>query len=216
MVIPMGATIDGGTHLRNLLNINDDIWYSYYEPLIDHLSDVQPISILPILLHPKSRGHVSLTPNTNKLLIDPNYLADDDDLTILIRGIRIIQQLIKMPAMRAMGAEMNPQPLKVCTQNGVKFNTNEYWLCYIRHLTFTAYHPVGTCRMGAEFDKRTVVLQHNFQVKGIINLYVADASTMPTLPSGNPNAVVGMLAKRFVITLNKLNIKYKQLLSNNM
>ena len=51
---------------------------------------------------------------------------------------------------------------------------------YVRRTAVTIYHPVGTCKMGAESDPTTVVNARG-QVKGLNNLRVLDASIMPTI-----------------------------------
>ena len=53
----------------------------------------------------------------------------------------------------------------------------------------TMYHPVGTCSMGK-------VVNSQLKVFGVENLRVADASIMPEIVSGNPNAAVMMIAEK--------------------
>jgi choline dehydrogenase-like flavoprotein len=55
-------------------------------------------------------------------------------------------------------------------------------------------HPVGTCAMGQERDPNAVVDAH-YQVYGVQNLYVVDASVMPVIPSANTNLPTMMLAE---------------------
>lgn len=55
------------------------------------------------------------------------------------------------------------------------------------------FHPVGTCRMGS--DSRPVT-GPELRVRGIQGLRVVDASVMPTIVSGNPNATVIAIAGR--------------------
>lgn len=193
MVLPMGISADGGAHFRHLLNIDNRIWREYFDPLIGQ----NTVSILPIVLHPKSRGTVQR--HGDNILINPNYLADDQDVNTLVMGLRIIEQLLEMPALKKLGAEINPKPMPGCEH--FVFRSTTYWQCYVRHLTLTAFHPVGTCRMGVAGDPDAVV-NREFQVLGVENLWVVDASVMPNLPSGNPNAVVAMLANRFLATFN--------------
>jgi len=57
----------------------------------------------------------------------------------------------------------------------------------------TVYHPVATCRMG---NDDAAVVSPQLRVKGVDGLCVADASVMPSVPRGHPNAVVAKIANR--------------------
>jgi choline dehydrogenase len=193
MLIPVGLVADSGLHNRKIQNIREDLWQNHFKPLTGQT----PITILPVLLHPKSRGDLKLKSNDfrDPPAINPNYLSDDDDVKKLITGIRIIEKLVEMPSMKKFGAEMNPKKFPGC--ENFYTDSNEYWECYVRKMTLTMFHPVGTCKLGDFHDKSTVVLK-NFQVKTTENLFVVDGSVLPRATTGNPHAVIAMMARKFV------------------
>lgn len=202
MVIPLGATIDAGAHIRHNFNINDEVWRKYFQKIVGKSAT---ISIMPVLLHPRSYGSISLEMDGAsqwKPKIDPRYLHDSRDADILVEGLKIITQMIEQPLIRErFRAEIVSLPFPGCEQ--YSFGTDQYWHCYVRHLTLTAYHPIGSCRMGMN-RTASVVNSNTFNVHGIENLFVCDASIMPNMPSGNPQAVVGMIAEKFLSTVNSL------------
>jgi choline dehydrogenase len=59
----------------------------------------------------------------------------------------------------------------------------------------TDYHPSGTLRMGAAGDPLAVTDDH-CRLRGLENLYVADASVMPTVPRANINLPTMMIGER--------------------
>lgn len=198
MLVPLGIAIDAGVHMREIFNIDRRVWQDYFEPLIGHTT----VSIMPVLLHPRSRGSLTIALDDSyrwKPRIDPQYLSHADDARVLVEGLRIIEQLLHMPSLRKYNAKINPKPFPGCEQH--TFRSNAYWNCFVRQLTLTAYHPVGTCRMGADGDD-SVVNAENFKVHHVDGLFVCDASVMPQLPSGNPQATVGMLAMKFLARFN--------------
>jgi len=153
-------------------------------------SYVQPqdgFTILPSLLHPKSRGSVSLANDDphSAPLIDPNFLAEEADLRALITGGKLAYEI----AMDEAFAEHRDR--LVLPPN--KLTSDMEWAEHIRRSVETIYHPVGTCKMGT--DKMAVV-DSALKVHGIESLRVIDASIMPTIVSGNTNAPVYMIAEK--------------------
>jgi choline dehydrogenase len=66
---------------------------------------------------------------------------------------------------------------------------------FIRQYTVSAFHPVGTCRMGGDGDPSAVVDPQG-RVYGLEGLRVVDASIMPSLVSSNTNAPSMMVGEK--------------------
>lgn len=84
MVLPTGISVDGCVHLRKALGISDTLWNEYFSPLLG-----QPVvSLMPVLLHPKSVGEVLLRSSNpeDPPLIQPNYLTHPQDVETLYHG----------------------------------------------------------------------------------------------------------------------------------
>ncbi|GGI23620.1 GMC family oxidoreductase [Bradyrhizobium guangdongense] len=66
---------------------------------------------------------------------------------------------------------------------------------FVRQNVFGVWHPVGTCRMGDPADPMAVVDPEG-RVIGSDNIFVADASIIPRLPTANTNIPVIMAAEK--------------------
>ncbi|MGN2252428.1 GMC family oxidoreductase [Frateuria sp. GZRe12] len=147
------------------------------------------------VLRPASRGRVRLTGADVAAapLIDPDFLSAPEDMELLVEGARIVRRILAAPALAAYGGRL---------LYGTGSEDDDGLRALIRAHADTIYHPVGTCRMGA--DKGAVV-DPRLRVLGIRGLRVADASIMPALISGNteaPSAMIGEMAARFVLADN--------------
>jgi choline dehydrogenase len=138
-------------------------------------------------LRPESRGEITLASADPFAapLIDPNYLATEEDCRALREGFKMARTIVAQAAMTPYrGPEFKP---------GSEVQTDAEIDAYIKASAETIYHPVGTCRMGA--DERAVVDTH-CKVRGVANLRVVDASVMPNLIGGNTNATTIMIAEK--------------------
>ncbi len=137
------------------------------------------------VLRPKSRGAVGLN-DTNPAKgprIDPAFLSDPDDLRTLLVGARMMDQILRAPALAPWrGKRLYPHD-----------GSEADLIADIRARADTIYHPVGTCRMGTD---DLAVTDDQGNVRGITGLRVADASLMPRLIGGNTNAPTIMIAER--------------------
>ncbi|XP_078044350.1 glucose dehydrogenase [FAD, quinone]-like [Augochlora pura] len=182
---------DGGLFVKRGANIADDFYSKMYENIIYKTS----YSAFPLLLRPRSRGHVRLrSKNVDDLpIVDANYFHDPHDLDVLIEGANFIYNLSQTPSMKSLNARLNPNRIPECSV--FKYPSDDYWKCFARFYTATIYHPVGTCKMGPATDKMAVV-DPRLRVYGIKGLRVIDASIMPHIVSGNTNAPVIMIAEK--------------------
>lgn len=162
-----------------------------------HNTSVTPegFSVAIFLLHGKSRGSLKLKSKDpfDYPIIDPNYLADPDDVQTFVKGINAVRELLNTKALKSIGTEFWNKPFSGCARE--KFDSNDYWKCMVRHLAGTVYHPTATCKMGNEHDKEAVV-DTKLRVKGTDGLRVVDASIMPELVSGNTMAPTYMIAEK--------------------
>ncbi|NRA29994.1 MAG: GMC family oxidoreductase N-terminal domain-containing protein [Parvularculaceae bacterium] len=139
------------------------------------------------LLKPRSRGALKLADPSGKLAIDLNLLADDDDHERLLSGLELLRRLLASEAFDPVRSpELAPGP-EVADRESLR--------AYMHRRLGTAYHPVGTCRMGAADDPRSVVTPA-LQLIGSQNIRVVDASVMPEIVAGNTNAPTMMIAEK--------------------
>lgn len=139
------------------------------------------------LNYPKSRGWLKLrSPDpADHPRIFFNLLGDPRDREEMLRGFRTLRALLDQPALaQVTGPIRRPEH---------DFASDDEVMDYIRAGAATAYHPSGSCRMGA--DERSVV-DGELRLRGIAGLRVADASIFPCLPGGNTNLPVIMVAER--------------------
>ena len=138
-------------------------------------------------LRPESKGTVKLA-STNPFeapLIDPRYLAEENDRRTMRDSVRMVRDIVAQDAIKLYrGPEFAP---------GAHVRTDAEIDAWIRENAETIYHPVGTVRMGAD---NKAPLDDQLRVRGIGGLRVIDASVMPTLVGGNTNAPTIMIAER--------------------
>ncbi len=138
---------------------------------------------------PKSRGRVKIksadveTPPS----ILFNYYQHEEDIEAWRQCIRLTREIMQQPAMDPYrGEEIQP---------GLNVNSDGQIDAWVKQNIESAYHPAGTCKMGEASDPLAVV-DKNCCLHGLNNLRVVDASVFPSLPNGNINASVIMVAEK--------------------
>lgn len=164
--------------------------------LLEHSTRGDIISVSPVLLYPKSRGSVKLKSASiyDKPIIDFNFFDYKIDMDTMLRALK--QQIAagRTHAYRKRGGKLIDLPLPECDCDHAR-HSDDWYRCYIRQLSSTIFHPVGTCKMGPHTDPDAVV-DHELRVRGIQNLRVVDASVMPTITGANTNGPTIMIAEK--------------------
>ncbi|MBN9540813.1 MAG: hypothetical protein BGN99_19480 [Alphaproteobacteria bacterium 65-37] len=149
--------------------------------------DFSGFTILANQSRPESRGHIRIvSPKAeDHPEIVANYLSTLGDQQAVVAAVRFARVLARTPALtRIITEELLP---------GTEVWNDADFLDYAKRQGQSAYHPVGTCRMGHDPD---AVVDPRLKVHGIEGLRVADGSIMPTLVSGNTNAACMMIGEK--------------------
>jgi len=140
------------------------------------------VSFGPSMLAPRSRGHVALaSPDpTAKPRITHSYVAEKADLQDAVTALRTALRIAEQPAF----VDFTETPFRPPASD-----SDADLAQYVRSYAHSIYHPASTCAIGPVVDA-------HLRVHGVDGLRVADASVMPRLVSGNPNAATIALAEK--------------------
>ncbi len=138
-------------------------------------------------LRPESRGFIRLRgPDPAAApIIKPNYLQAEADRLVAAEAVRLTRRIC---AARAL-ARFEPEEFLP----GPAVQSDEDLAKAAGDIGTTIFHPVGTCKMGAD---EGAVVDERLRLRGLGGLRVVDASIMPTITSGNTNAPVIMIAEK--------------------
>jgi choline dehydrogenase-like flavoprotein len=182
---------EGGAFLRTSAAVDrPDVQLHFVVAAVeDHARKLrwgQGISCHVCLLRPRSRGSLTLASadvNTAPR-IDPAFFQHPDDLAQMVAGFKLTRALLQQPSLRAQWSR-ELWSTETTSDADIK--------ALLRRRVDTIYHPVGTCRMGAD---DLAVVDTQLRVHGLQGLRVVDCSIMPTLVSGNTNAPAMMIGEK--------------------
>ncbi|OJU03294.1 MAG: alanine-phosphoribitol ligase [Rhizobium sp. 63-7] len=145
------------------------------------------ITLNSYTLRPKSRGTVTLRSADPRDLpvIDPNFLADPEDVRISAEGVKISQEIFSQPSLQKY--------IKTLRFPDRDVRTHEDYVAYTRQYGRTSYHPTCTCKIGR--DEMSVV-DPQLRVHGLDGIRICDSSTMPSLVGSNTNAATIMIGEK--------------------
>jgi choline dehydrogenase len=149
--------------------------------------DVDAFTAAVVLVHVASRGSLRLR-SANPAwapAIDAGYLTEPQDVDALVRGVEQVRDIASGgPLAAVLADEFSP---------GGNVHRRDDLRRSVRQTLESLYHPVSSCRMGAD---DSAVVDSTLRVRGLDGLRVVDASVMPTLVRGNTNAPTIMIAER--------------------
>ncbi|MBC7676188.1 MAG: alanine-phosphoribitol ligase, partial [Rhodoferax sp.] len=138
-------------------------------------------------VRPKSRGSVTLRSSNPAAqpLVDPNFLADPDDLRVSVEGVKLSREIFSQPSLQ--------KHIRTLRFPDETVRTQAEYEGYARQYGRTSYHPVSTCRMGQD---DLAVVDPMLRVRGVDGLRICDSSVMPSLIGSNTNAPTIMIGEK--------------------
>lgn len=151
------------------------------------LFDKPAATALNNLHRPLSRGFIELKSADpfEHPAIQPNLYAEEADLLKVVAGAKFMRKVFETEPLKSfVKAEFKP---------GADVQSDDEWISFVRENSIGIYHQAGTCKMGVGPD---AVVDPRLKVHGLEGLYIADASIMPVVTSGNLNASAIMIGER--------------------
>jgi choline dehydrogenase len=143
------------------------------------------VSLSSHVMKPRSTGHVRLHSRDPAALpvVEAGFCSDADghDMAVIVDGLRRVRELAST---RAMQAAVSGE-LAVTAS----IDDDAAWHRHARSALSSYYHPTSTCPIGR-------VVGRDARVLGLDNVYVADASIMPSIPRANTNLSTLAVAER--------------------
>jgi|694.fasta_scaffold00056_24 choline dehydrogenase len=138
------------------------------------------------LLRPDSEGSIEpiQQDGTTGYRIHPNYLQQSADWDRWLPSLRAGIELASNEAWRRNGCQME--------RSGWRDADDQHLKMAFGRLATTLFHPVGTCRIGSPGEG---VVSKDLALHAMPGVWVADASVLPKIPRGNPQAIVLVMAK---------------------
>jgi choline dehydrogenase len=190
VIWPLATELPDGPRFQ-VVATRVDIGEGDEAPWLQHVPAATPnlFWVSATVMQPRSRGRVrlaSLDP-TAAPKIRLNLLQEPVDLAMMIEGVRSARRVGAQRPLRDLAGGPE-QWLGAGLQEGPEFAHA------LRRSAWTYHHACGTCAMGPHPEQGAVVNARG-QVHGVPGLWVADASIMPVIPSGNTHLPTLMLAE---------------------
>ncbi|XP_055528114.1 glucose dehydrogenase [FAD, quinone]-like [Wyeomyia smithii] len=177
--------------VQDFFRLDKRVLESFFRPLFN----VRAFMYLPVLMHTRTKGSLKLKSSNpyDHPVFNYQYFEDERDLDALVYGIKVAINITSQKPFTDLGVRLYSKKVPGCEQ--FEFNSDQYWRCYVRVLTATYHHYVGTCRMGPSSDPAAVV-DSRLRVHGVNRLRVADAGIAPAPPTAHTAAIAYMIGEK--------------------
>ncbi|KDR78849.1 hypothetical protein GALMADRAFT_244475 [Galerina marginata CBS 339.88] len=155
--------------------------------------DVDTFALHVYLLRPTSQGAVSLK-SANPWVqpsVNPNYLSTQEDLTKLVRGVRL---LLRIAQAEPLASRLDATFVRGDLDHQLHLRSDAELEQLVKDRVETVYHPTSTCRMAPKEDEG--VVDTGLRVYGIDGLRVCDASVFPWIVSGHTAGACYAIAEK--------------------
>jgi choline dehydrogenase len=152
------------------------------------VDDFDGVTIASFQIRPRSRGtsHIANSnPQADPVMVS-NHFTHPEDLDACLTAFKLSRKIAETgPMAKLLEGEVRPGAANV---------SDEALVQHLRQTGATAYHPVGTCRIGV--DAQSSVVDTQLRVHGFQGLRIADCSVMPTIAATNTNAIAIVIGER--------------------
>ena len=162
---------------------------SYDESKFGALERKPGMTVACSIARPESRGTIMAQSSDPRQapIIKPNYMSTEDDVRVIVEGMRQARAVFAQPALNAY-SEGETVP-------GVDIQSDDELAQFAREKGASIYHPVGVCKTGPDDDPMAVV-DPRLNVRGLEGLRVIDASIMPAVTTANTNSTAIMIGEK--------------------
>jgi choline dehydrogenase len=166
----------------NPIRFDAQMWFPGWRKAQDHVFWAGVVQ-----LHPESRGWVELKSADPREVaaVTLNILSEEADREQMRRAIRTARRIYNTRPMADLIADER--------MPGAAAQRDDEIDAFVRETCYVGMHPTSTCTMGTG---EASVVDNECRVIGVEGLRVVDASVMPTVPGGNTNIPVIMVAEK--------------------